>query len=370
MPLRIKPNPNENEEDFVSRCMSNSQMNEEFPDKEKRSAVCYSLFKEKTETFKSEAKRINFLFHPKDYESKGHAIEKADDSGVKRKYLCGISSGLNTDKHGERMSEKCIKSFMQQASTGDVLLYTDVHGIRASEDIGILTKAEILPNGDWYTEYRLYDELDNIGPQKSETIDYVWRQMLGLPPYKKPKQKGFSIEGIIPENAVSIKNGEIDRSVIEDILLDGVVLVPRPAYGTSIAIAICKAFGETSPERKTTIINYLRENIEQNEISNKFHQLKWDYQNALEEVIEKIMRRGQNNKQEELDLVFNEYKDLMISLILQSEKLFLDEEDESILESSIITESSEGSTLNLYKTLRNELVRLYKHYYITTGESK
>ena len=99
--------------------------------------------------------KITFHFHP--YEVKKgdfskYAVEKQDDEGRKRRYVCGIASGTQVDGHGERMTEKCIKSFMEQANSGDILLYPDPHGIKSTDDIGILKKANILGDGDWYTE--------------------------------------------------------------------------------------------------------------------------------------------------------------------------------------------------------------------------
>lgn len=43
-----KPNPGENEKDFVSRCMANNTMLTEFPDQKIRAGVCYSQFRKKT----------------------------------------------------------------------------------------------------------------------------------------------------------------------------------------------------------------------------------------------------------------------------------------------------------------------------------
>jgi len=44
MPL-IEPKKDESEEEFISRCMSNDVMNEEYPDQDMRAAVCYSQWK-------------------------------------------------------------------------------------------------------------------------------------------------------------------------------------------------------------------------------------------------------------------------------------------------------------------------------------
>lgn len=320
-----------------------------------------------------EGKKIHLRFHPNNYENLGHAIEKADSEGKQRKYLCGISSGLDVDAHGERMSQKAVNSFLEQANQGDVLLFPDVHGVKESEDIGLLTKAEILTNGDWYTEYRLYDEGDGIGANKAEKIDTIWKQMLGLPPYKQPKQKGFSIEGIIPDQDIKVKSdGTIDRRIIDNILLDGVVLVPRPAYKNSVAIAICKALGETSPQRKLSLENSLKESLEKDDIRDKFYKLKWDYQNALEEVLERIMKRANNNKEDELNIVFDEYKNLMIPLVLSSEKVFTENTEEFLEEPSpyLLGDQEEveqpDQVMELFKSLRSKLVTLVKK--METGE--
>lgn len=42
----VKPSAGETEDDFISRCMGDSQMNAEFPDQEQRAAVCYSYWRE------------------------------------------------------------------------------------------------------------------------------------------------------------------------------------------------------------------------------------------------------------------------------------------------------------------------------------
>ena len=43
----VKPRAGESEDDFISRCMGDSQMNAEFPDEKQRAAVCYSYYREK-----------------------------------------------------------------------------------------------------------------------------------------------------------------------------------------------------------------------------------------------------------------------------------------------------------------------------------
>lgn len=46
MPM-IKPSKKETEQEFVSRCMGDEMMNEDFKDQKQRAAVCYSQYKKR-----------------------------------------------------------------------------------------------------------------------------------------------------------------------------------------------------------------------------------------------------------------------------------------------------------------------------------
>ncbi|HEY0089707.1 MAG TPA: hypothetical protein VGB37_12745 [Candidatus Lokiarchaeia archaeon] len=52
-----KPNPNEKEQEFISRCMSNEVMKKEFPDQKQRAGVCYSQWRKK---LSKELKELKF----------------------------------------------------------------------------------------------------------------------------------------------------------------------------------------------------------------------------------------------------------------------------------------------------------------------
>ena len=187
--------------------------------------------------------KISFDFKPylrKDQSGKDIYTVTKSDNGVARKYVEGIASGVNTDEHGERMTPHAIESFMNQANSGDILLYADVHGIRSSEDIGILDSAKILPNGDWFVSFRLYDESDGVASRNVEMANMTWKQINGLPPYSTPRQMGFSVEGSIPDGFIKAMTSDGKR-IIDDINLDGVVIVPKPAYKPSVANAVMKA---------------------------------------------------------------------------------------------------------------------------------
>lgn len=51
MPLPEKQ-PNENKDDFISRCMSDNVMTKEFPDTDQRLAVCNSQWESNTKSDK------------------------------------------------------------------------------------------------------------------------------------------------------------------------------------------------------------------------------------------------------------------------------------------------------------------------------
>ena len=318
--------------------------------------------------------RISFHFHPYNFENKGHVVEKANPDGVKKRHIEGISSGIKQDEHGERMTQNCINGFMEQANSGDVLLYPDIHGIKASEDIGKLSEAKILPTGDWWTDYVLYDIDDGIGERKAEMIDTIWKQLCGLPPYSKAKQKGFSIEGYIPPDG--ILSGEMDaqgnvkKRIINSVLLDGVILVPRPAYADSIATAVYKALGELPPEfasnLKKSIQGELQSRIKKEELNNGYYRNKWDIQDALDSQVEKIMQRANDpRKAEQLDILFQEYKSLMINLIMGSEALFIKDELSDVVEpmpygTAVATEERINPKIELFKSILVQLKTVQK----------
>ena len=264
---------------------------------------------------------VHIPYKPFLFADKKHAITKASEDGKRHRYLCGVASGTNVDKHGEIMTPECIASYHEQAMAGNILLYADLHGVAYTEDIGILTTSKILENGDWYVEFRLYDESDGVGPSTKETIEKMWRQINGLPPYKKPMQKGFSIEGRAGDE--DIKTNPLSRQKAYNyVKLIGAVVVPDPAYA-SVASAIYKSLDQTPPWVDDKIIAGFRESVTHDEISNTYYKKHYAYQEKLEDQIESIMTTGSvTNKKETLEKLFTEFAAAMIDLIMQSQTLF------------------------------------------------
>lgn len=275
-------------------------------------------------------KAVSFHYHPFDFEHGRHAVEKAEKGGKSRRYLAGVSSGSKLDKHEERMTERCVKSFHDQGSSGDILLYPDIHGIQASKDIGILVKSEIMEDGNWMTEYRLYDEDDDVDRDSIETARKIWKQVKGEPPYKIPRQKGFSVEGFIPQGGIisaqKSGDGKVIKRVMDQVLLDGVVLVPRPAYQDSIAAAVYKALGEMTPERTERVREEMRstftEVLKNMDAGTEFWKRKSSLEEALEKSVEEIMGREDETRKDQLALAYQEFSGMMVELVMKSSDLF------------------------------------------------
>lgn len=308
--------------------------------------------------------KIHFQFLPYLPESNLHAVEKSGEGKKPKRYLTGVSSGIAVDGHGERMTSKAIESFLAQSMSREILLYPDVHGIQASNDIGRLVKTEIMDNGDWYTEYELYDGSEGAQPYQVERANTLWNQVKGLAPYKKSRQFGFSIEGIVPEDGFSMDDK--GRRMMNDVELDGVVLVPKPAYTTSVAAAVYKALGEKQPtDFKRGLLETFGEKVSEKEAREKYYSISWDYRSALEDCICAVMENPDIDitaKKTYLEDVLTEYKTRLIDLVLQSESVFRKEESSGATATKSIWDDG-GATTDVEKTFRaltEQVKRLHK----------
>ena len=301
--------------------------------------------------------RIAFYFGPT---AEFAPVMKDVGGGKKKRYLRGVSSGLAKDAHGENMEKSAIDSFMKQADAGEIPLHTDVHGVRATDDLGILKTSKILPNGDWFTEYELFDGSEGAEDYQVQRANVLWKQVNGLPPYKKPKQKGFSIEGFIPDEAINEmdKNGK-DKS-ISDVVLDAVVVVPRPAYeSSSVSASVSKALGQKIESRvRKDFKSRIQDKINLNDLNDKYFTRRTDFQDILEEEIEEVMRADNiQDKQKSLIELMDEFKEHMIELVMQSAPRFLtDEGVDGAVVKSVYGEGTQDLN-RLEKLAENKLVK-------------
>jgi hypothetical protein len=257
---------------------------------------------------------VKFNFYPADPSTKSQVkkdgdyfyhIEKDSDSGKKGRYLAGVSSGSGVDAHGDRLLPEAIEDFHKQAQEKDIPLYAN-HDRTFTDDIGVLSKSEVLENGDWYTEYRLHEN--------NPEADKAWRQANGIEPYSRKREFGFSIEGFIPEDAIQqTSTGRAIRKVDID---PGVSLVTKPAYTVSHATALTKALGalvKKSLKDMMAIHEDERDNFEK----------KWDVQCAFDELIQLVLHSKQTDEEKKQSLIeaFEQYKDEMIPVLLSHEAI-------------------------------------------------
>jgi hypothetical protein len=201
------------------------------------------------------------------------------------------------------------------------LLYPDVHGIKSSEDIGILSGFKVLDNGDWYVEFRLYDESDGVDQASIDKGKKLWSQINGIEPYTTPKKMGFSIEGYIPGNQGLLIREQ--QGVIDDVVIEGVVLVPRPAYKDSVVHAVYKALGEVPPwEYRNRFRSGLREALKDKEAKDEYYARRYEIDATKDGLIDDLMAEGFPDIEDKLKMIFQEYSDLMIELILNSSSVF------------------------------------------------
>ena len=301
-------------------------------------------------------KTIKFNFQMFSPEKKEHVIEKSDSTGQKRRYIRGVSSGILTDGDGERMTMNAIESMHSQAQTGDILFFQGKHGVDFADDIGILTDSKIINDRDWFTEYRLYDESDGMGQVTLERADKVFRQVSGLPPYSRPKEYGFSIEGLIPDGSIisSRKTSDgVKNRVIDYVELQGVVLVSKPSYA-NVASSIYKALGELSPSAGNKLHKDFQSNfqtqLQNEEMRDSFYRQQYAMNDSLMDQIEKIMLINDGRNSKRLNILFEEYSPAMIDLILQHEGAFQRVEPNNALELET-TKEIENLAAKLRKTL-------------------
>jgi hypothetical protein len=252
-----------------------------------------------------------------------------------RRYLRGVSSGIMKDGHGERMTMEAIEGMHEQGNSGTVLLYAGLHGVNFIDDLGRLTGSEIVNKQDWMTEYRLYDELDGLDTVTSGRADKLWKQVAGIKPYPKPIQKGFSIEGIVPEEAILEKvvnrDGSYSNRVINKVLLDGTLVVNRPAYEDSVVTAVYKCLGELPPaavqRAHKNLHNILFQKLSEQQEKDNYSQKMFRLYDALQDGINSIMERDDPRNRERLEILLEEYKSLLLDLIFANIGVFQPEPD-------------------------------------------
>jgi hypothetical protein len=271
----------------------------------------------KSNTSVIDKKTFKFLFHPCNPVTKEiirdggeNSIDREDG---KNKYLVGITSGMSTDYHGDRMSKEAIEDMASQALDKDITLYAN-HNKDYNRAIGIMTKAEVTQNGELYCEYRLWNDEDGVPQQEYEDAQHIWKMINGIKPYTKKRQFGFSIEGYIRDNDIEkTASGKLIKKVDLD---PGVSLVTKPAYNYSVASAIMKSIDANKTQK-----GILDTTIDQSKQISTFYEDRWEIEDA-KGTAERAVIEAEKTPQEKqalLEEIYEDYKMKMLALYARVE---------------------------------------------------
>ena len=232
---------------------------------------------------------------------------------------------------------------------------SDLHGKGATDDIGMLTNSKILEDGNWWIEARLYDENDNIGSYKLEKANDLWNQVNGIDPYAEAKQKGFSIEGYLTDlEKIDATTG---GRIINNMELDYMAVVPRPAYKDSIAHSVAKSLGaQTEWAIRKTISNKIEMKLNERKESENLNTEKWALESALGEVVDSIMSSDSLDKYTELNTTLDEFKNAHIKILMKYEDTFSSQDSvDSNVDKGVSKNEWETKILERIKTLKSKL---------------
>ena len=186
-----QPKAGEEQDAFISRCMSDEAMKKEYPDQKQRSGVCFSQWRRKEVMIDTplivEKSFDAFLPITKSY------LEK-DANGNERKFIKVTVTGIREDRDGERLSKEACESVINQLKSGKVPVYgnhgRDEIGMRSYRWQDMLGK---WVNADWKNDFDVEAvmQLNEANPDAEKLWKYVHEQ--GMP-------VGFSIGGKLKES--------------------------------------------------------------------------------------------------------------------------------------------------------------------------
>lgn len=231
--------------------------------------------------------------------NKYSTVLKKDSNGKERKYLYATSSGsLYRDAHNEKMTERCIKGFQEQAQTKTIyLLHPHDENILANH-IGKLEgdQSYIDENGEWKTVFRFWDDEDLKHDVPSALVARAkdaWNSITGQGVYdgKPSALRQLSIQGLIDENKDIIQStdGSGGRN-LDWIELSCVSLVEKGAYPQEDITPVEKVFKQLREsgkvKKKETLLGKLikEENMEE-DFRNQLARLEDKFNMKMHEIL-------------------------------------------------------------------------------------
>jgi hypothetical protein len=125
------------------------------------------------------------------------------------------------------------------------------------------------------------------------------------------------VEGTIPDGHI-VEMDSSGRRVIDKVDLDGVVVVAKPSYKPSVLSSVYKALNELPPKVQDSLRNRLKKRERQKD----FFEEKYSLMDILWEMVEEIMADFHADKDKTLEIVFDQFRDEMIRLLLDNQDQF------------------------------------------------
>lgn len=219
-----------------------------------------------------------------------------DSKGIEKKYIVGTSSGaLYRDAHNERMTERCVQGFQQQALSKTIFLIHPHSDNLLENHIGILDaeKSHVNENNEWITYWRLWDTNDagSIPTRNIEKAIDFYNQINGNPPYTKQTViKQLSIQGTLDEtkDIVMTSHGRD----IDWVELDAVSVVTKGAYPQDNITIAEKIFKQVDAMNKQTITiekySSLRDKVKESNSTSDFLVETAKLDEALKSLLEEV----------------------------------------------------------------------------------
>jgi len=156
-------------------------------------------------------------------------VKDEDGNEVEERYIEGVASGTELDKHGDRMAPSAIES-MAKSLKQHVINLNNEHDTSWSGELGDITKLTISDNDD----LEIKSKLNEMSSAKD-----LWYAIT-----EQNKKLGLSIGGYVKDYEM-VKEGEGDDAkwvrLYKKIDLDHIAVTSRPAYPKSWVSNIAKS---------------------------------------------------------------------------------------------------------------------------------
>ena len=238
MPLPT-PSKNETQDDFISRCMSNETMKEDFPDNKQRVAVCFSQWKKKKVKKDSEMKKETRLFEIELEERQVGDTEEKKLVGYAARFnklsedLGGFREKIKPGAFSESITSDDIRALFNH-DTNFVLGRSSAGTLELSEDRKGLRMSCSPPDAQWARDLVASVKRGDISQMSFgfQTLDDKWEKKDGDNIRTLEKCKLFDVSVVTfpayPDTEVGLRSLESWETREEKPNPDEAVAQPEP----------------------------------------------------------------------------------------------------------------------------------------------